>query len=50
MTCGALDALLISKSRGGERIETPHLMFQYQSDWRWREPQPPPPGRPIMDQ
>jgi hypothetical protein len=50
MTSGALDALLISKSRGGERVETPHLMFQYQSDWRWREPQPPPPGRPIMEQ
>ena len=50
MTTGALDALLISNSRGGERIETPHLLFSYESDWDWQQPPPPPPGRPLKEQ
>ncbi len=50
MTSGALDALLISRLEGGERLETPHLDFAYRSTWRWREPPPPPPSRPWAEQ
>lgn len=42
MTSGALDALLISKSEGGKRRETPYLNFAYDCDWRWRQPPEPP--------
>ena len=47
LTSGALDALLTSKKEGGKRIETPHLRFQYATDWSWNEPLPPPPNRPL---
>lgn len=47
LTSGLLDALLISKKQGGQRLDTPQLQFKYQSDWNWKEPPPPPPGRPI---
>jgi hypothetical protein len=50
MTSGALDALLISRMKGGERIRTPYLEFSYTPDWRWQEPPPPPPGRPWSEQ
>lgn len=50
MTSGALDALLISQTFQGGRLETPHLMFSYKSDWNWQQPPPPPPGRPIPGQ
>ena len=50
MTSGVLDALLISDTRGGERIETPYLLFSYESDWDWQQPPPPPPGRPWDQQ
>ena len=50
MTSGALDALLISRSKGGARVETPQLTFKYGSDWDWQNPPPAPPGRPIQDQ
>ncbi len=50
MTSGALDALLTSRLKGGERLATPHLAFAYRSAWRWREPPPPPPGRPWAEQ
>jgi hypothetical protein len=50
MTSGLLDALLISKQSGGERLSTPHLQFSYQSDWDWRQPPEPPPGRPVNAQ
>jgi hypothetical protein len=50
MTTGMLDALLVSASKGGERIETPHLQFSYASDWDWHQPPPPPPDRPIGEQ
>lgn len=47
MTSGLLDALLTSKKQGGARLETPHLMFGYRSEWDWRPPPPPPPPRPF---
>ncbi len=50
LTSGTLSALHQSWKRGGERIETPHLNVRYQSDWDWRQPPDPPPGRPISEQ
>ncbi len=50
LTSGVLDALLLSLSRGGERIETPELKVEYQPTWRWQAPPPPPPGRPWAEQ
>jgi hypothetical protein len=50
LTSGTLDALLQSHTRGGEPIATPHLRVRYRPTWRWREPTPPPPGRPWSDQ
>ncbi|MEW4568539.1 hypothetical protein AB1L88_11810 [Tautonia sp. JC769] len=50
LTSGTLDALLLSMTRGGERIATPHLDVRYQPTWRWQEPPPPPPGRPWNEQ
>src|SRR5262245_5344618 len=50
LTSGALDALLQSYARGGERIETPYLGLGYQPTWRWQDPPPPPPGRPWSEQ
>jgi hypothetical protein len=47
MTSGVLDACLLSKKEGGRKLETPYLVFSYQSDWTWKEPAPPPPDRPI---
>jgi hypothetical protein len=50
LTSGVLDALLQSHVRGGRRIETPYLGISYQPIWRWRELDPPPPGRPWSEQ
>ncbi len=50
MTSGLLDALLVSRSKGNVRMETPQLQFAYQPVWRWQEPPPPPPGRPWSEQ
>jgi len=50
LTSGTLDALLISRKAGGKVIETPHLAIEYQTDWNWRQPPPPPKGRPIREQ
>jgi hypothetical protein len=46
LTSGTLDALLISRQRGGVRIATPQLGFAYTNRWSWRRPPPPPPTRP----
>jgi hypothetical protein len=46
LTSGALDALLQSRQRGGEIIETPHLDINYKSRWTWQMPPPPPTTRP----
>lgn len=50
LTSGALNALLTSKLRGGERLPTPQLLLKYESDWNWRQPPDPPPGRPFTGQ
>ncbi|MBT6851465.1 MAG: hypothetical protein HOA16_09750, partial [Opitutae bacterium] len=50
LTTGLLDALLRSKSKGGEIIETPHLAIPYKSDWSWKEPPAPPKERPWNKQ
>ncbi len=50
MTSGVLDALLISKLNGGNPLDTPQLIFSYQSDWNWHQPPDPPPGRPVHEQ
>lgn len=51
MTSGALDALLISKQKGGAWVETRHLLnIAYQTDWNWRQPPAPPLDRPINGQ
>lgn len=50
LTTGMLDALLISKKNGGQLLPTPHLNIQYQSDWNWQQPLPPPPGRSSREQ
>ncbi len=47
LTSGLLDRLLVSKSKGGGRLETPELTFAYRTDWEWKPPPPPPPDRPI---
>jgi hypothetical protein len=47
MTSGLLDRLLVSKSKGGERLETPELTFPYTVEWDWRPPPPAPPDRPL---
>ncbi len=47
LTSGLLDELLLSKRQGGPRRETPHLAIAYSPHWRWREPPPMPPGRPL---
>ena len=50
LTSGILDAVLTSKRDGGRVIETPWLNVEYQSDWNWQQPPPPPNGRPITGQ
>jgi hypothetical protein len=50
LTSGLLDALLISKRDGGQKLPTPWLNIKYQSEWNWHQPPPPPVGRPITDQ
>jgi hypothetical protein len=47
LTSGLLDRLLVSKSKGGARLETPELVFPYRTDWDWKQPPPPPADRPI---
>ena len=49
LTSGVLNALLISRRDGGKEVKTPWLDVQYQSDWNWQVPPPPPTG-PIHEQ
>jgi hypothetical protein len=49
MSSGLLDALLISKQKGGDRLETPYLTFAYTVDWNWKQPPPTPPDRPLNE-
>ncbi len=50
LTSGTLDALMLSATRGGATLSTPHLRVRYQPTWRWQQPPPPPPGRPWSEQ
>lgn len=47
LTTGVLDALLVSRKNGGQRINTPYLHFSYESSWDWRQPPLPPPDRKL---
>ena len=50
LTTGALDALLVSRARGGNKMNTPWLHIEYQCDWQWKQPPPPPKNRPLNGQ
>ncbi|MGH7136115.1 MAG: hypothetical protein ACREHD_10265, partial [Pirellulales bacterium] len=50
LTSGTLNALMTSKLQGGARLDTPDLLIRYQTDWSWRQPPDPPPGRPFTQQ
>jgi hypothetical protein len=50
LTSGTLDAVLQSRKRSGEIVETPNLNIAYKSDWTWQMPPPPPPTRPSQGQ
>jgi hypothetical protein len=50
LTSGTLNALMTSKLQGGKRLETPYLLIRYETDWNWRQPPDPPPGRPFTGQ
>jgi len=50
MTSALLDALLISKSKNGIGVPTDYLNFNYKTDWDWKQPPLPPPGRPWNQQ
>jgi hypothetical protein len=41
LTSGVLDAVLLSKHRGGEVVPTPYLNIAYRSDWNWQMPPAP---------
>ncbi|HVE43192.1 MAG TPA: hypothetical protein VNM14_25175 [Planctomycetota bacterium] len=48
LTSGALDRLLVSKQKGGIRLETPELLVPYRNPRDWRQPPPAPPDRPLQ--
>ena len=50
LTTGVLHSIFVSRQRGGERIETPHLDVKYQPTFTWKDPGPPAPGRPLQEQ
>jgi hypothetical protein len=50
LASGTLDALLVSRKADGKLIETPQLKIAYQPTHAWRQPPPPPTGRPIPGQ
>lgn len=50
LTSGVLDALHISLKKKGEPIKTPYLGVKYKTTWNWKQPPPPPKGRPINSQ
>ena len=50
LTSGMMDFLLTSKQQGGTLIETPELAIRYRSRATWKDPGPPPPGRPLGQQ
>ena len=50
LTSGALDALLVSKQKGGESLATPWLHIEYQNDYQWKQPPNPEEDRPLKGQ
>ena len=50
LTSGVLDALHISLKNKGEVVKTPYLDVKYKTRWNWKQPPPPPKGRPINGQ
>ena len=50
LTSGMMDFLLTSKLQGGRPLETPELAIRYQPGPAWKDPGPPPPGRPLDQQ
>jgi hypothetical protein len=50
LTSGMLDFLLTSRHQGGTLLKTPELNVRYQPTFDWKDPGPPPPGRPIDQQ
>jgi hypothetical protein len=50
LVSGLLDAALVSKSQGGRLVETPYLNVEYRPTWKWHQPLPPAPGRPMTGQ
>lgn len=41
MTSGALDALLLSRAKGGKIVKTRYLTFGYPATWTWSQPPEP---------
>lgn len=39
LTSGALNALMLSKSKSGQLIQTPYLKISYKPFWRWSQPE-----------
>jgi hypothetical protein len=50
LTSGVLDFLLTSRQRGGAVVDTPELAVRYRARSDWKDPGPPPPGRPLDQQ
>jgi hypothetical protein len=50
LTSGLMDFLLTSKIQGGVPIETPALAIRYAPSVDWKDPGPPPLGRPLDQQ
>ncbi|HLK55025.1 MAG TPA: hypothetical protein VKU00_00585 [Chthonomonadaceae bacterium] len=50
LTSGMMDFLLTSRLQRGAVVETPELAIRYHSQSDWKDPGPPPPGRPLDQQ
>lgn len=50
LTTGMMYFLLESRFRGGEPLDTPELAIRYRPTFAWKDPGPPPKGRPLDQQ
>jgi len=50
LVTGVLAGIFESRRQGGKRLETPHLNVAYTPTFTWRDPGPPPTGRPLQGQ